>query len=105
MTGTLEEILTHRAFLTEIIKDPGHDPVASRDDGERLVVPIGTRLRDALAALAPDETSGVAAAWGQTDEFNGAWSAADATQTISQLVSLGRAAATAGDQIYCWMSV
>jgi hypothetical protein len=87
------------------VRYPRAPPVSIAWRNRRRPSARPTRLRDALASLAPDETAGVAAAWTQTDEFNGQWSAADATQAISQLVSLGHAAAIADDQIYCWMSV
>src|ERR1700751_5651603 len=58
--GKLEEILTGRSF-DDILQDPAGQVIASRDGGERLVIPLTARLQDALASIDDGTVDEVAA--------------------------------------------
>jgi hypothetical protein len=104
MLGALEELLTARAF-TDILRDPGHEPVAIRDGGERLVIPIGPRLEAALVALDNDGIRETAEVWCQAEEFGGQLTASKAADAISQLAALARDGSQTGHRVYCWLAV
>lgn len=104
LMGQLEGLLTNRSVM-EVLEDPGHDPVAHRDGGERLVIPIGVRLEEALASLETARISEVAAAWAQVEEFWGQVGPTDLIGALSQLVGLAQVARAQDQHIYCWMSV
>lgn len=103
--GTLEELLTGRAY-DDVVGDPrsGHD-VAIRDGGERLVVTLTDPLSSALATADDEALEQVAIPWSQTEEF---WNAADPEDLASflkELAGLARRADAAGKRLYCWVCV
>jgi hypothetical protein len=105
MMGSLEELLTGRSLFEEILKDPARKPVAVRDDGDRLVIPLGPRMDHALAIATAEQLTDVAVPWSQTEEF---WGQEDPNVLGPVLVELGalaRDAAAHGRHLYCWVSV
>jgi hypothetical protein len=105
MMGALEELLTGRPFLEQILKDPGRKPVAIGDEGERLVIPLGSRVDQALAAASDDRLREVAIPWSRTDEFRGRGDPMVLAKGLIRLAALARRAAQSGHRVYCWFSV
>ena len=68
--GQLDALLTGRS-IREVIHDSDRDPIASADGGERLVVPLGPRFEEAIAAMSEDQVPGLAEQWSQAEEFWG----------------------------------
>jgi hypothetical protein len=104
LMGQLEALLTNRSVM-EILGDPGHDPVADRHSGERLVMPIGERLAEALASLQEARIPEVAAEWAHAKEFWGRVGPTDLIDPLAELVALARKAQAQSQRVYCWMSV
>lgn len=104
LMGQLEALLTHRS-LDEVRTDPGHRPVAIRDDGARLVIPIGVRLEQALVARGNAEIPEVATAWAQVEEFWGQAEPGALADAILQLIALATKAQATSAHVYCWMSI
>jgi hypothetical protein len=102
--GRLEGQLTGRAF-TDILQDSGHGPVAIRDGGERLVIPIGSRLEIALSELEPERLIHVASTWATIEEFGGNADPAFLVDVLSRLRSLSDQALETAQHVYCWMCV
>lgn len=102
--GQLEAVLTGRPVM-DILRDPGHKQVAIRDGGERLVIPVGARLEQALATLEQPAILGVAEAWSQAEELYGRAQADDLADVIRQLAALAHTAQATRRHVYCWMCV
>jgi hypothetical protein len=103
--GKLEEVLTGRSF-DEILADPSGKVTATRDGGERLIVPITSNLQNALVALDDERVPAIASEWAQPDEFYGTGTdAAVATTALRLLVALVRAGRASGRSLYCWVCV
>jgi hypothetical protein len=67
--GTLEELLTGRAY-EQIEEDPRWaQSLAVRDGGERLVLTLTDGLVDALAQASREDLTAVALPWSETEEF------------------------------------
>jgi len=103
--GTLEELLTGRAY-DDIVDDArsGH-AVAIRDGGERLVLTLTDSLSAALANASNDFLEQVAGPWSETEEF---WDAADPrvlADFLKELSGLARRAAESRNRLYCWVCV
>lgn len=103
--GTLEELLTGRAY-EQIEEDPRWaQSLAVRDGGERLVLTLTDGLVNALAQASGERLAEVAVPWSETEEF---WDAGDPDALASQLVDLAtlcRDARSRSDRVYCWVSV
>lgn len=103
--GKLEEILTGRSF-DDILQDPNGQVIASRDGGERLIIPLTAALQDALASIDDDTVDQVAAQWAAPDEYYGTSAdtelAASALRDLVRLVRTGRERA---ETLYCWVCV
>jgi hypothetical protein len=104
LMGQLEGLLTGRSVM-EVLDDPGHSPVAQRDGGERLVIPVGERLEAALASLDETRIPDIAASWARAEEFWGVVGPTDLVAPVTQLVALARKARAESQHVYCWMSV
>jgi hypothetical protein len=103
--GKLEEILTGRSF-DDILQDPAGQVVASRDGGERLVIPLTARLQDALASIDDGTVDEVAAQWAAPDAYYGTGADAElAAGALRDLVHLARAGRERGETLYCWVCV
>ncbi|MCA4131440.1 hypothetical protein [Arthrobacter sp. M4] len=103
--GTLEELITGRAY-DDIVDDPrsGH-AVAIRDGGERLVLTLTGSLSSALAAAGDEVLEQAAVPWSETEEF---WNAADPRDLaafLKELARLARRAEASGKRLYCWVCV
>src|SRR3989454_11477578 len=68
--GQLDALLTGRS-ITDVIHDTDRKPIASADGGERMVIPLGPRFEDAIAAIRNDEVPELARQWSQAEEFWG----------------------------------
>ena len=103
--GTLEELLTGRAY-DDVVADPrsGKD-LASRDGGEGLVLTITDSLAGALVAASDEQLAEVAMPWSQTEEFWGQADPGDLAEFLRDLAALARRADAAGHRLYCWLSV
>lgn len=103
--GTLESLLTGRAY-EEVAGQPrsGHT-VADRYGGERVVCTLTDSLATALAEADPETLAQVAEPWSKTEEF---WGQADPealTGVLSELAALARHARESGQRLYCWVCV
>lgn len=103
--GRLEELVTGRSLMNEILHDPGHKPVAVRDRGARLVIPLGPRLEEALATASDEQLRPIVVEWAQTEEFRGMADVPALLEALRQLAHLAREANASGKQIYCWVCV
>jgi hypothetical protein len=101
--GTLEEILTGRSF--DEILDSLADPVAERDNGERLVLKVSDGLVDALAASTPESLAEAARPWSRTEEFGGVGDPVTLSELLIELADLARYARDRGDSVWCWTCV
>lgn len=103
--GKLEELLTGRSF-DEILSDPSGKMVASRDRGERLVLPITENLQRALEDLPDDRLDEVAREWATPDEYYGTGGdtvvLGRALRNIRDLLRSGR---SRSEKLYCWVCV
>jgi hypothetical protein len=102
--GRLEELLTGRS-IDEIIRDPAREPVASRDGGERIVIPLGMKFEEALVNANSEQIQENAQRWSQAEEFWGEGDAGFLTDGLRQLAALVRAGREQGQHLYCWVSV
>jgi hypothetical protein len=97
--GKLEEILTGRSF-DDILQDPTGQVIASRDGGERLVIPLTARLQDALASIDDGTVDEVAAQWAAPDAYYGTGADAElAAGALRDLVHLARAGRERGETL------
>jgi len=103
--GKLEGILTGRSF-DDILQDPTGQVIASRDGGERLIIPLTARLQDALASIDDDAVDQVAAQWAAPDEYYGTSADTElAAGALRDLVRLVRAGRERAETLYCWVCV
>lgn len=103
--GTFEELLTGRAY-DDIVEDPQSGrTVADRDGGERLVLTLTDRLRDALAAASPERLAELAVPWSQTEEFCGQGDPEVLATFLNSLAGLARQAQDKHERLYCWVCV
>jgi hypothetical protein len=101
--GTLEELLTGRAYDL-VMDDPRSGKlVALREEGELMVVALTDALVDALAAASAERLADVAVPWSQTEEFWDAGDPVELTQFLNELAGLARRARQRGHQLYCWV--
>lgn len=103
--GTLESLLTGRAY-DEVVDDPrsGH-AVVVRDGGERLVLAVTDGVAAALADAGSERLAGVAPQWLQTEEFWGEADPAELAAFLEQLSALAVRASESGQRLYCWVCV
>lgn len=103
--GTLEELLTGRAY-DDIAEDPRNGEVlATEDGGARSVVTITDTLAAALVTSTDARLAEVAVPWSQTEEFWGDADPDDLAQVLRDLAGLARRAETAGHRLCCWLSL
>jgi hypothetical protein len=105
MMGTLEALLTGRTYDEVTAAHPVAEPVAVRDEGERLVVRLAGTLSGALADASDERLAEVAVPWSETEEFWGAGDPAELTPVLRDLAALARRARSDGQHLYCWMCV
>jgi len=103
--GTLEALLTGRAY-DDIVGDPrsGH-AVAEQDGGERLVLTLTDPLRDALAAATSERLAELGVPWSQTEEFWGQGDPEVLATFLNSLAGLARQARDKQQRLYCWVCV
>lgn len=103
--GKLEELLTGRTF-DEILDDPSGKIVASRDGGERLVLPITENLQQALGDLPDERLEEIGLQWATADEYYGTGGdpavLGSALRDLRDLVRSGR---LRSEKLYCWVCV
>jgi hypothetical protein len=103
--GKLEEILAGRSFV-DILQDPAGQVIASRDGGERLIIPLTARLQDALASIDDNTVDEVAAQRAAPDEYYGTGADTElAAGALRDLVRLVRAGRERAETLYCWVCV
>lgn len=71
-----------------------------RDSGERLIHRIPWRMVSALAALQPQQVTGLAATWGSIEELD--WTPDQAKGVMEDLVRLSRHAVASHRTLYLW---
>ena len=99
--GTFEEFLTGRAY-DDIAEEPQSGrTVAERDGGERLVLIMTDRLRDALASASPERLAELAVPWSQREEFWGQRDPEVLATIIHSLARLARQAVDKHERLYC----
>lgn len=103
--ATVEAALTGQVW--EDVWDRRPRPVAMRDEGERLVVPIGEGACAALVAAGAPALEDAAAALARSVAVPGR-APADTAPIVSLLTELGalaRGASERGERVYCWLCV
>lgn len=103
--GTLEALLTGRTAEEVRASQRGLEPVAMRDEGERLVLPLTERLTGALAAASEEQLAEVALPWSQTEEFWGDGDPQVLSGFLSELAGLAHDAVERQQRLYCWVCV
>lgn len=104
MIATLEALMTGRE-ATDVMDEPGSEPIAERDGGERLIVPMKRSLQEALATASEQELRTAAASWSETEEFFGDGDPETLGEALIELAALTNEAARTGGGVYCWVSV
>lgn len=101
--GTLEALLTGRAY-DEVTADPrsGH-AIEVRDGGDRVVVTVTASLTSTLAEATEQTLTQVAIPWSETEEFWGEGDPVALTALLEELAALARNAHNNGHQLYCWI--
>lgn len=100
---SLESILTGRS-LDEIPREPV-TPVALRDGGARLVLPVSPRVVAALVAADDARLAQAALTWAGTPELARRADPAQLGDGLCALAALARGATSRGERVYCWMAV
>ena len=103
--GTLEELLTGRAYEEIELDQRWGQSLAVRDGGERLVLTLTDGLIDALAQATPEQLASAAGPWSHTEEFWGTGDPEELTALLHDLSGLAREARTRGESVYCWVSL
>lgn len=102
--GSLEELLTGRAF-EEQLDDPESRPViALRNEGERVVLRIGEFLVRALRGTAERDVLSLADDWSEIEEFSNSYPADDLKLFLRDFKVMCDAVEP-HQAVYCWMSV
>lgn len=100
----LESILTGRDPGTVRRNSP--DPVAIRNQGQRVVLPLSDALRDALARQVGLRGALTAARWSKTDEVRLEGLTRHSTrELLRRLRALARTASSDGSHLYLWIDV
>ena len=103
--GTLEELLSGRAY-DDIVEDPRSGKVlASMNNGTSLVLTTTDSLLTALAASPEEQLIHAARTWSETEEFWGHGDPVQLADFLRELAGLARRAQIAGHRLYCWVSV
>ncbi|GAA1989103.1 hypothetical protein [Catenulispora subtropica] len=101
--GAIEESLTGVSGDALMAREA--EPVAIRDEGECLVLPISDATSAALAAATGPELTTAAQAWAEESALPGS-PTPDLEPIVRLLTALGelaRGAAERGERLYCWM--
>jgi hypothetical protein len=102
--GQLDALMTRRS-ISDVIRDPDRNSIASADGGERMVVPLGPRFEKALAATRDDHVPELARQWSQAEEFGGQANPEILADGIRELASLVRRGQDRQEHLYCWVCV
>ena len=103
--GQLEELVPRREF-DQILQDPTGQVIATRDEGERVVVSLPDNLQQALIELDDERIGELAPAWGQRDDdYELEADPDDAAAVLRELIGLFRAGKAEGQRGYCWVCV
>jgi len=103
--SSLEALLTGRQH-DEILHGLGADTVvASRDDGQQLVVALTGALQAALLRADEPQLAVIAIPWAQTEGLQGQADPEALASWLGELASLARRAATRRQRLYCWVCV
>jgi hypothetical protein len=101
---TLESILTGRD--PGAIRRDSPDPVAIRNQGQRVVLPLSDALRDTLARQVGLRGALTAARWSKTDEVRLEGLTRPSTrELLRRLQTLARAAQSDRNHLYLWIDV
>ena len=110
----IEPVVTVGKLVASILDVPWHPglvdtdeiwPMDNDEDGEGpVVLSLADDVRDVLAGIDDPRLPQLATRWSQIDEV--ARSDPDFIRSVlTDLVGLARRAATAGDHLYCWVSL
>jgi hypothetical protein len=102
--GQLDALLTRRSIM-EVIHDPEREPVAAVDGGERVVVPLGQKFEEAIAATPDDEVPELSRQWSQAEEFWGQGDPDVLAGAVRRLAALVRQGRGRQHHLYCWVCV
>lgn len=105
MLGTLEELLTGLTFAEQLSDKSSSKPLAVRNEGERVVVPVRGALVSALINASPSQLAEVAEPWSQTEEFWGRGDPEQLLEFLRKLQQLSGHTAEAGTRVYSWICV
>jgi len=103
MLRSLEAILTDIPLVD--LPKRSTAPVAMRDAGERLILPVSPDLLAALAGSDDARLTRAAWVWAQTPEFAGRADPIWLGERLSLLAALAREARRRDEHVYCWMSL
>jgi hypothetical protein len=103
--GTLEALLTERAYEQIVTGPRAGRPLAAQDSGESLIVTLTDELQAALADADDDVLAAVAVPWSQSDEFSGQGDAQSLAGLLQGLAELARRARAKNERMYCWVCV
>jgi hypothetical protein len=104
MMASLEALMTGRD-ADAVMDEPGWEPIAERDDGELLVVPLRRSLQEALSTASEQELRVVATPWSETEELDGDGDPEILAEALIGLAALTNEAARTGGAVYCWVCV
>ncbi|OHV39112.1 MULTISPECIES: hypothetical protein [Pseudofrankia] len=96
LTGCTHEEVRHRPRFCQLISSP--------DDEGQWVVTVTDSLRDALAAVVPEDLPELAFAWSD-DYGHPGLTPEGALAVLLQLAALASRAHSAGDHLYCRMAL
>jgi hypothetical protein len=102
--GSLEELLTGRAFEAQLADPESRPLIALRNEGERLVFRIGEFLVTALRGAAERDVLSLADDWSEIEELSNSYPAEDLKLFLRDFKVMCDAVEP-HQAVYCWVSV
>jgi hypothetical protein len=103
--GTVEALLTERSY-DEVTAGPRSGVlIAHGGDGERIVLSVSDELCAALTQATDERLAHVAVTWSQTEELLGEGDPEQLAEVLGELAALAQRAASAGQRLFCRVSV
>jgi hypothetical protein len=106
--GQLVAFATDQPWSPDLIDDrliwPEGDERDANYEGPWVVV-LDDQVRDTIAGIQPQRVPELAERWAAIEEFHGSASPADLDLAVDVLIALATRAHTAGESLYCRMSL